>query len=159
MEHIQTLEPMGTEQVSFPGSRRNELMNTSLRCGKEPVYLSPNAFIIHHIITSCPRFYPVLCQTPTSWKVFQSSFCPLSILHAAHLSLLRISRMPTPDSPESAISCSARAAARSLLLSVLIWLGWEASEGGASRCLGLLAEVSTWSHSWLIVCGQRPYAN
>ena len=30
-----------------------------------------------------------------------------------------------------------------------VWFGWEASEGGASRCLGLLAEVST----CLMVCG------
>ncbi len=60
--------------------------------------------------------------------------------------------MPILDNLAGAILCSARAAARSLLLSVSFRFRWETSEGGASRCLGLLAEVSTLSNDlWFVV--------
>jgi hypothetical protein len=45
-----------------------------------------------------------------------------------------------------------------------VWFGWEASEGGASRCLGLLVEVSTVFGlmvygSWFAVFGKSTYAH
>jgi hypothetical protein len=104
-------------------------------------------------ITSCPKFHPTHFLTPTPWKVFQSSLsCPLVIFHAAHLPLLFISYMPTPDSLASALHVS-RGPRRGLYCSSIISVHSEASEGGASRCLGLLAEVSTVLGP--MICGLR----
>lgn len=57
-------------------------------------------FIIHHIITSCPKSHPA-CPLPNAYVLESLPVllsCSLVIFHAAHLPLLHNSYMPIPDS-------------------------------------------------------------